>query len=203
MPGDTCLVCGSNRSSDPTASFHRFPSSPARRSTWLNVFQLTESEIKSYSRARVCSRHFPDGNAKNDPQVSLGKRFASPLKKEHPRAKRAKRRSENKEISELRTRSESRGKSVTPASPTSSHASQSVTPPDQLSHPDNCNPSSKESDTAVLVNTALVARIELLEAENHSLRKAAAQRPSEAPFRIEQIKDNDKLVRFTQDSHHT
>jgi len=50
MPGDTCLVCGSNCSSDPGASFRRFPSDSERRSTWLSIFQLEESDIKSYSR---------------------------------------------------------------------------------------------------------------------------------------------------------
>ena len=63
MPGDMCLVCGSN---------HRFPRDPERRSTWLCVFQLEESDIKSYSR--VCSRHFPDGDIKKTTHKStLGK----------------------------------------------------------------------------------------------------------------------------------
>ena len=84
IPGDTCLVCGNNRSNDPGTYFHRFPSDP-ERSVQLSVFQLSESDVKLYSR--VCSKHFPDGDVKNDPQVNLGKTFASPLKKEHPRAK--------------------------------------------------------------------------------------------------------------------
>ena len=112
MSGDTCLVCRNNRSNNPGTSFHRFPSD-SERSVWLSVFQLSESDVKSYSQ--VCSRHFPDGDVKNNPQVNLGKRFASPLKKEHPRAKRAKRRCEDKELCELREKSESRSRSVTPA----------------------------------------------------------------------------------------
>ena len=75
MPGDTCLACGNNRSSNKGAYFHRFPSNPERRNVWLRVFQLSESDVKSYSR--VCSRHFPDGDVKKDPQVNLGERFAS------------------------------------------------------------------------------------------------------------------------------
>ena len=51
MSRDTCHVCGSNRSSDPGASFHHFPSDSERRSTWLSVFQLEESHIKSYFEA--------------------------------------------------------------------------------------------------------------------------------------------------------
>ena len=191
MPGDSCLVCRNNRSNDPDTSFHRFPSDPQRRSVWLSVFQLSESDVKSYSR--VCSRHFPGGDVTNDPQINLGKRFASPLKKEHPRTKRAKRRCEDKELRELREKSESRSRSVTPALTTPAgtpQASRSVTP--QTSLPDN--PSALEKDTAVLVNTALIARIEALEAENCSLKKNVPQ--SEGPFRIEQIKSDDKLIRF-------
>ena len=62
----------------------------------------------------MCSRHFPD-DVKNDPQVNLGKIFAYRGNREDPRAKRAKRRSEDKDLSELRSKSESRSRSVTPA----------------------------------------------------------------------------------------
>ena len=71
MPGDMCLVCGCNRSSNPSASFHCFPRDPEKRSTWLCVFQLEESDIKSYSQ--VCSRHFPDGDVKTTHKSTLGK----------------------------------------------------------------------------------------------------------------------------------
>ena len=198
MPRDTCLVCGNNRSNDPGTCFHCFPSDPERRSVWLSVFQLSESDVKSYSRA--CSRHFPDGEVKNNPQVNLGKRFASPLKKEHPRAKRAKRRREDKELCELREKSESRSRSVTPASTTPAgtpQASRSVTP--QTSLPDN--PSPLEKGTAILVNTALVARIEALEAENRSLKKKNVAQP-EGLFRIKQKKMMTSSYVSTLDSRH-
>ena len=39
---------------------------------------------------RVCSRHFTEGDAKHDPQLSLGKRFALPKKTWTARARRAK-----------------------------------------------------------------------------------------------------------------
>ena len=189
MPGNTCVVCGNTRSNDPSASFHRFPTDLERRGVWLNVFGLSQSDIKSHSR--VCSRHFPDGDVKKDPQITLGKRFASPMKKEHPRAKRAKGRSENKELSELRSRSESRSRSATPALATpadTSQVSQPVT--SQASLPDN-----QSKDTALVVSTALLARIELLEAENDRLKKKVAQSEQD-PFRIEQIKNDDRLVRL-------
>ena len=129
-----------------------------------------------------------DGDVKKKPQVNLKKRFASPMKKEHPRWKRAKRRSEDKELLELRSKDESRSRSVTPAN--GQVASQSVTPPASAVS----GPSPMKKDTAVVVNAALVARIEALESENRSLKEKAT--PSESPFRIEQIKNNDRLVRF-------
>ena len=35
MPGDTCVVCGNTRASDPGVSFHRFPSNSEKRAVWL------------------------------------------------------------------------------------------------------------------------------------------------------------------------
>ena len=62
-------------------------------------------------------------------------------------------------------------------------ASRSVNPQTSLQD----DSSALEKDTAVLVNTALIARIEALEAENRSPKKNAAQK--EGPFRIKIIKD--------------
>ena len=42
------------------------------------------------SCSRVYCRHFPGGDVANEPQVSPGKRFASPKKKATPRAKHVK-----------------------------------------------------------------------------------------------------------------
>ena len=64
------------------------------------MFQLEESQVKPYSK--VCSRHFPGGDANKDPQVNLGKRFASLKKKWTPRAiKRARAREANQQLAEL------------------------------------------------------------------------------------------------------
>ena len=62
MPGDTCAVCGNTRSNDRGVSFHRFPE------PFGYAFQMDESDLKPYSRA--CSRHFPGGDAKKDPDKS-------------------------------------------------------------------------------------------------------------------------------------
>jgi len=112
MPGDTCVVCRTTRSSDSSVSFHRFPASVEKRTVWLRVFQLNESDLKPFSR--VCSRHFPDGDAKKETKVNLGERFASPKKRDHPRAQRAKRRDSVKELAELRFKSPSTSRSVAP-----------------------------------------------------------------------------------------
>ena len=79
MPGDLCIACGSTRKNDQGASFHRFPVDECRRGVWLRVFQLQETQVKPHTR--VWSRHFPGGDATRDPQLGLGKRFASPTKK--------------------------------------------------------------------------------------------------------------------------
>ena len=83
---------------------------------------------------------------------------------------------------------------MTPALTTPSRAPQvnrSATP--QAPRPD---PSSAEKGAVVLVNTVLVAQIEALEAENRSLQKNVALSQSEGPFRVEQIKNDNQLIRF-------
>ena len=91
MPGDTCFLCGSTRAKDPNVSFHRFPSDKTKKQRWLKALGLNDDDIGSHHR--LCSQHFPEGDAKShDPQLNVGKRFASPKKRWTGRAKRAKRR---------------------------------------------------------------------------------------------------------------
>ena len=45
MPGHTCVVCGNTHTQDPDASFHRLPSDPARRASWLDAFKLDEFKL--------------------------------------------------------------------------------------------------------------------------------------------------------------
>ena len=97
---------------------------PGYEARWLRVFELEESQVKSYSK--VCSRHFPGGDAKQDPQVALGKRFASPKKKGTPRAKLVRAREANQQLAELSS-SSGRSRSATPI-PSSHCASTSSTP---------------------------------------------------------------------------
>ena len=143
------------------------------------------------SHMRVCSRHFPDGNTDNPPNLTIGKRFSSPIKKQHPRAKRVKLREKSREIRKL---SASRS-----ASPSSESGTPTFNPGDQLEaehtvhEPTECATTSTRTD--VHIDRALLARIEFLEVENERLKKEA-QKVNSQHFRIEQIKKDDNLVRF-------
>ena len=69
---------------------HRFPQDKTKRLRWLKALGLKDDDVGSHHR--VCSRHFPEGDTKTHyPQLSLGKRFASPKKWWTGPAKRAKR----------------------------------------------------------------------------------------------------------------
>lgn len=157
--------------------------------------------------------------------MTLGKKFASPIKQKHPKAKRAKVRETNKTLVSLRS-------SMTPPVRSSTLVEMPVsmdvllTTPigqqletnykvhelpsegDSMSDcPSSACLSSSVHDSSstvyhassqaaeVLVNTALLARIESLEAENHSLKHSCNSSSSQL-FRIEQIQENDQLVRF-------
>lgn len=125
-------MCSNTQAKDPTVSFHRFSRYPALRSAWLDVFELQESDLKPSSR--VCSRHFPEGDIKKMPSMTvgkskcyamsttfssprylcLGKRFASPIKP-GARAARAKTRAIEKFVREhSSTQLTSSSRSVTP-----------------------------------------------------------------------------------------
>ena len=165
-----------------------------KRAVWLRVFQLDESGLKPYSR--VCSRHFPDGDAKKEPEVNLGKQVTSPKKRDHPRAKRAKIRDSVKELAELRlkslTVSPSTSRFVTPTVQISTCATESG-----CSTPATVPAAQPPSDTEVLVNTALLARVEALEAENSRLKRDLDKCEKKRQyFRLEQVKHDDKLIRF-------
>ena len=213
MTGKRCLVCGNTYKNDPSISLHRFTSVPARRAIWLKVFGLKEDNIKYYHR--VCSRNFPNGDPMNDPVSTVGKRFASPIKN-GPRSKRAKARRDL-----LQSTSLSHTISQAASSSTSRSESESTSEqPEQTASDEQCSnspglelstdfedpsdqssflPASDESfhchqQTEVLVDTALLARIEYLEAENDRLKKESSS--AHTHFRIVQIKHDDRLISF-------
>ena len=90
MLGDQCIVCDNTRHKDKNAPLHRLPQKDPKRGRWLEALGLVEEDLKDFHR--VCSRHFLDGDATKDPQLNLGKRFASPKKRWTSRAKRAQKR---------------------------------------------------------------------------------------------------------------
>ena len=190
MPGDTCVVCGNKSVHDASASFHRFPKDPRRRGVWLRALGIAEDQLRDHSR--VCCRHFPDGDATKEPLSNIGKRFASPIKGKLPRAKRAKAREAAKPVPELSS----------PQSPTLS-LSRSITPSeeghselrDDTVTTSPVQPVIPSQSTEVMVSTALLARIDVLEAENDRL-KASTSKPQVQFFRVEQIQNNDRLLRF-------
>ena len=121
MPGTRCIVCKATRITDPGVSFYRFPADETVRNRWISNLQLDADVVTPHSR--VCSRHFrhSDGDVTKQPVMTLGKRFASPVKKSHPRAKRARRKEMSKELSRSQrsqrsTASPSSSRSVTPTS---------------------------------------------------------------------------------------
>ena len=78
MLGDRCIVCGSSRAKDPSASFHHFPSDLSKKQLWIDEFGLLEASVKPFTR--VCSRPFRNGDPANGPDKTMGSRFASPKK---------------------------------------------------------------------------------------------------------------------------
>ena len=205
MTGETCILCGNTRKKEPQLSYHRFPTNPEKRALWLQEFELSEHQLKSHSR--VCSRHFRGGDPRNGPAMSIGKRFASPIKKYTPRAKRANLRQLSQEFQESFS-----SRSVTPMPsppPSSSLVSTPPEPPltavvgEQLDmnysiHELPTNPVAASAVPSAaernLIDRALLARIESLEAENARLKKCV---PSKQPkFTVEQIRDDDRLFSF-------
>lgn len=199
-------MCSNTQAKDPTVCFHRFPRDAAVRAIWLEVFKLQESALKPSTR--VCSRHFPDGDVKKKPTLTvgeldidsdwpclvycmftvslillyccrtIGKRFASPIKP-GARASRAKVRAFVREYS------------TTPAP-----ASRSVTPTvtsEEPGTPRSTETESTDQATSAIVHTALLARIEYLESVNAKLRETPKAKQY---FRIEDMQDNDKMVSF-------
>ena len=207
------MLCKNTRKNNPQLSYHRFPTNPEKRALWLREFKLSEGQLNSHSR--VCSRHFRGGDPRNGPLLHVGKKFASPLKKDTPRAKRANLRQQSKDYQESLASS---SRSVTPSLP--GLTSPAPTPPPSTA-PRLTTPVGEQLDTNYsvhelpnlveaaipipsdvasersLINRALLARIESLEADNARLKNCvSASCSQQRKLRVEHIKDNDHLFSF-------
>ena len=65
-----------------------FSSRQGKWQRWIEALGLQDIVVKN--NHHVCSRHFPNADARNDPQLILSKHFASPKKQWTGRAKRTK-----------------------------------------------------------------------------------------------------------------
>ena len=189
---------------------HRFPQDEAKRQRWIEALGLQDFVIKGHHR--VCSRHFPNADIRNDPQLTLGKRFASPKKQWTGRGKRAKKREEHRRDAATALQlSPFSSRSPTPTASTSVTATplpepmitsigeplQSDYQMHELPPGDGGQEASRpcpDSDE-VVVNTALLARIEALESQNRVLtEKLQVAMDQKSVFGIDSIAGNDKLV---------
>lgn len=211
MPGDTCVFCGNTRQKDPSVSMHRFPRDPTLRSEWIKALKLDDRVIKDHHR--LCSRHFPEGNSKNKPSISLGKRFASPKKSWTSRAKRAKNREADRNLfgesssgnSTIVTPSTSIEKDIPPIQDTTAQETPPFLVPvgeqlrtDYQLH-DLPTVSKEDEEAHVLLNTGLLAKIEALESENSELKAKLVQTEAanaSAIFTVTNFIGNDELIKL-------
>ena len=172
MPtGKSCFVCKHTKAVDPTVHMHRLPKDVTRKQQWLEALEIEEADLPK--DVRVCSRHFPDGDATKLPSLTLGKKFASPKKRSAP----------------VRMPLPSTKKVKVIPSNSNSVSCES------LSVSDFPSTSSGENDACVIVNAALMAKIEMLENENTAL-KEEKERMEKRPFRLEDIMHDDRLVKM-------
>ena len=130
--------------------------------------------------------------------IFVGKRFASPVKR-GPREKRARVREEQRHIRELSSSSSTLATASTSRSVTPTPAPVYTTEPgeqiesDYQVHELASADSPQDCSTNIVLNTALLARIEVLESENICLK---SQPKVMGHFKMEDIQHDDKLVCF-------
>ena len=209
MTGKSCIVCKRTKKKGDSISMYRIPSCPTKRKEWIECLCLDEASLGDHHR--VCSAHFPNGDQSQKPSLTLRRKFISPRKHDTERGKRALKRrnlflkpslqqrkqkrtttpsgSDEQERRSCTPMSASVGEQLMSSSEYSIH--ELPDPESDSSFTKSCDP----NDTKVLVNKALVSRIELLEAQNTRLQsELRCQRPRF--FRIESIVDDDTLVKF-------
>ena len=188
MP-NSCICCGHTKRKTEKVSMFRFPADHSKRQQWITALNLTEDDINEESR--ICSKHFLNGDSANAPVLNLGSRFASPRKSDTERGKRAVKRASRSPISFVPAKRASTKSSSSRASSVSVTSDDQA---DQLSLSDSSAVMSSSGEQSI----ALAARVELLEAETKHLRLLVNKKPTSelVYFRVEQIDENDSLVRF-------
>ena len=220
MPS-TCTVCKRTSGKHSNVSLHRFPpkSDPVKRNQWLTALGLSDDDVADHHR--VCIRHFPYGDTSQSPALHLGKKFRSPKKMWTARACRAAKRTSSCSVP-IPSAKRHINYSPSPVPSTCSEPSDDgdSAPGTRMSTPigevllsdfsvhelpGECSSESAvdtsglsghmaDTSTQVTVNTALVARIEALEAENRLLSSKLSSRQNF--FRLECIAHSDSLIYF-------
>lgn len=194
--GKACIICKHTKVRDPGVHMHRFPANPDKRKAWCEALCVEEKNLPS--DARVCSRHFPYGDTSNLPSLSVGKRFASPKKR--PLSIRvpvqSKKGKERVKTSLFERPSPSSHSTLADSTATTSTLGEAEydSPLPSTSNLDMETDTERREDLEITVNAALMARIELLEQENASLKRAVVS-SCKKPFRLEDIAHDDRLVR--------
>ena len=79
MPaGKSCYICKHTKAKDPSVHMHRFPKDHEKKQQWCLALNIVVTNLPK--DARICTRHFPNGDTTNLPSLVLGNRFASPKK---------------------------------------------------------------------------------------------------------------------------
>ena len=167
--------------------------------------------VMTRKRTTVCAAGISRTKTENGSDVTLGKHFASPKKSWTARSQRAKQRDATRTAQALFPKV-SEVPSASPG-PLSSESAMTVSigeplvtdyqvhelcddPPSDISTPIK-GLTSSSSNSEILVNTALLAHIEVLESENKVLKeKVKTLESKRVHFRIENIAHDDKLVRL-------
>ena len=182
----------------------------------LGRYKCLASVLREHSR--ICSRHFLHGDPNQLPSLEIGERFASPWKRNTACSHVA--RSSLSPSFQLPPKRPARSKKSeappSPApttqsqhSPSSSFQSSTPMPEDIDNEPLSAAigepllsdysvhvlPGEHVSADEIIVNTSLMSRIEILEAENERLKEALKCNKPKF-FRLEDIANDDSLVQF-------
>ena len=170
---------------------HRFPEDHEKRQQWCLALNIAVTNIPK--DARISTRHFPNGDTTNLPSLVLGKRFASPKKRPAPFRLPAPPRKKRKQRKQSVSSSSSCSYSPSVQSLESDNSTCSVDENSSVLSTPSRSSVGEDNDLQIIVNSALLARIEVLERQNASLKRSLES--VKKPFQLEEIAHDDQLVR--------